>query len=148
MNINKQAKKDAFLAAKATMAYGEGAGIQRKLIWAQVDSRSQRIPGYGEAFQKAMDAQDLGKFAKQAKIDRRKTDAAKAVSRNVKGLATRNYRSVNGSVLILAGAAYVAHQTGLDKKAISKAKDLTRRGKRWLKRRLDEDNVHNITDVQ
>lgn len=148
MNVTKEAKKDAFLAAAATMAYGEGAGIQRKLIWAQVDSKSKRIPGYGEAFQLAMDAQDLGKHAQRARADRRKMDAVKAVSKNAKGLATKNYRSVNGGVLIVAGLAYVAHQTGYDKKALEKAKDLTKRGKKWLKRRLDEDNVHNITDVQ
>lgn len=148
MNVNKQAKKDARLYAAAAMAIGEGAGNRRKLIAAQVDSKAARIPGYSQAFQRAMDAEDLGKHAKMAQRERRSIDAVKTVSKNAKGLATKDYRSVNGGVLIVAGLIYVAHQAGYDRKVIEKAKELKFKAKVWAKRKLDKDpEVHNITDL-
>lgn len=122
MNVAKQARKDATEFAAAQMAHGQGAGTRRKLIKATVDHRANTIPGYLSAFYDAALAQDMSRHVAEAKRARRVKDVSTAVSKNAKGIATRNWKSVNGGILILLGAGYVAHQTGYDKIAWEKAK--------------------------
>lgn len=122
MNVSKKARKDAAEYAAAYVAHGEGAGTRRRLIRATVDHRASTIPGYLAAFNEAILEQDMAKLASDAKRARKVKDIGNSVSKNAKGLVTRDYRSVNGGVLIVLGIAYVAHKTGYDKKAYAWSK--------------------------
>ena len=53
--VRREAKRDANKFAKAKMYYGEGAGTQRKLIKATVESKRKKDSQYGEAFDYYMD---------------------------------------------------------------------------------------------
>jgi hypothetical protein len=74
MNVRKQAAKDAFEFARAQMFYGEGAGTRRKLIKAQVEHRIATIPGYAQAYNNAMLAQDMVEHAEKARKMRKNID--------------------------------------------------------------------------
>lgn len=97
----REASKDAKEFARAKMYYGEGAGNRRKFIKAKVDEKS-KDPGYKEAFDYALNKQDMNKHVKAAKAERiiRDTAAAAAVA-----------------------AVAAMRITGLDRKLIEKGKD-------------------------
>lgn len=122
MNVAKQARKDAAEFAAAQMAYGKGAGTRRKMIKATVDHRADTIPGYLSAFYEAALAQDMTKHVAEAKRAGRAKAVGTVVSKNAKGLVTKDYRMVNGGVLIVAGVAYFSHKYGYDKLAWEKVK--------------------------
>lgn len=137
MNVKKEAKKDAFEFARAQMAYGQGAGTRRKLIKAAVDHKADTIPGYLAAFYQASLEQDMAKHAAKAKQIRQTKDISQATAKNVKGLATGNYRSVNAGVLTIAGIAYVLHKTEADLYLLDKAKEgYSRLKQKYQKRKL------------
>ena len=124
MNTQKEARRDAREFARAAMFYGEGAGTRRKLIGATVQSKSDRSPEYSRAFHQELERQDIGEHAKKARREREIKDKSHSVNKNVRGIATGNYASVNTSVIVVLAAVAVAHKTGLDKVLIEKTKKL------------------------
>lgn len=150
MNVQKEARRDAREHARAQMFYGEGAGNRRKLIAASVAAKSQRYAGYNAAFQKERARQDMAEHAEAARKERRRKDVTHAINKNVKSAAAGNYAGVNAGILVIAGATYIAHQTGYDKKVIANVK---RRVETFKARRrarhapVTADGVHNITSL-
>lgn len=143
MNKKKEAERDAFELARATMFFGEGAGNRRKLIAATVQHKLDTDPnGYGVHFYRAIDNEDMAKHAEAARKERKKIDRSKSASRNVRALATGNYGNATSNVVVLMTVAYVAHKTGLDKKAYEKGKVLLRRAQSRIKQYR-----HNIRPV-
>ena len=117
-SVEKEARRDAEEYARAQMYYGEGAGTRRKLITNAVASKVERRDGYHEAFVKELERQDMAEHAAAARKERRRRDAAESIQRNTKAITTGNYANVNVVILAIAGAAYVAHQTGYDIKIV------------------------------
>lgn len=140
MNVKKEAKRDAFEAARAEMSYGEGAGTRRKLINASVEHKIDTIPGYEDAFYDALDDQNMNDHAKAARKERRTKDVSKTVGRNVRGLVTGNRESLSTGVAVIVGAWWLAHQTGYDKKIEVYAKAKYRKVKAWVKFKRAERN--------
>lgn len=147
MNTIKKAERDAQEYARAKMFYGEGAGVRRKLIEATVESRAHKDPNYARAFHKALAAQDMSEHAKRAQKERKRIDRNEALSRNVKGMLNGNSKTLNTSVLIVGAAAYVAHQTGYDKKIAAKAREVYSDFQAKRRRKKNLRVVHNITNV-
>ena len=85
-STNRAAKGDAKEFAKAKMFYGEGAGTRRKLIKAQVESRSKADPNYKKAFDYHLDNEDLGKRASGARRERKRKDAAATTAKTARGV--------------------------------------------------------------
>lgn len=83
---SREAKKDANEFAKAKMFFGEGAGTRRKLIKAQVESKSAKDPSYKKAFDHHLGNQDLGKRASQARGERKRKDVAKTTAKTARGV--------------------------------------------------------------
>ena len=145
MSIEKEARRDAREFARAAMFYGEGAGIRRKLITATVDGKAQRNPKYAQAFRIELARQDMARHAAKARREREVKDVGTALGKNVRGLVTGDLRSVHTGVLVFGAAAYVAHQTGLDRKAYVKVRKSIDDFKR---RRRAKRAVPLITDLK
>jgi hypothetical protein len=132
MNVRKQAAKDAFEFARAQMFYGEGAGTRRKLIKAQVEHRIATIPGYAQAYNNAMLAQDMVEHAEKARKMRKNIDRTKKIERNVRGLTTGNKQALTTGVAVAGTVIYYAHMTGYDKVAWEYSKKKYKRAKNWV----------------
>lgn len=132
-NIEKEAARDAERWAAAEMAYGEGAGVRRRHLEAEIGSKVENFSGYHEAFQKVYDSLDMDKFAKAAIKERKALDRAAKASRNFRALRTGNIARLSNGVYIVAGAIYLAHVTGYDKKIEAKAKELYRKARVQIK---------------
>lgn len=153
-SIKREAIKDADEYALAKMFYGEGAGVRRRLINQTVQFKIANIPGYDVAFQQELAKQDFAKLSRKARRERRRIDAAKAVNKNGKALVRGDYTAMSLPLIAVAGAGYLAHVTGYDKKALAFVKKeyrstklrVTSRYDRW-KHRKDEEKVVTITDV-
>lgn len=120
----RAAKKDATEFAKAKMFYGEGAGTRRKLIKAQVESRSKDAQ-YKAAFDHYFAQQDLGKRAVQAKGERRRKDAANTAAKTGRGLinfANGNPQAASALAVSIATIGIAAHQAGIDKMLLNVGK--------------------------
>ena len=115
--VRREAKRDANKFAKAKMYYGEGAGTQRKLIKATVESKRKKDSQYGEAFDYYMDNQNMATRAKQARTKRRTTDATNSVRKTARGIG----HIINGNSMYASAAAVAiygaAKFTGADKAA-------------------------------
>ena len=115
--VRREAKRDANKFAKAKMYYGEGAGTQRKLIKATVESKRKKDSQYGEAFDYYMDNQNMATRAQQARTKRRTTDATNSVRKTARGIGN----IINGNSMHASAAAVaiygVAKFTGADKAA-------------------------------
>lgn len=122
MTIASQAKKDAAEYARARLFYGEGAGTRRKLINTAVEYKSAHIPGYDKLFMKEFKEQDMLAHAEAAVRERKRKDVTKKVDRNVRGLISGNAQSLTTGVAVLAGAWYIAKETGADKEIIKYVK--------------------------
>lgn len=152
MNVQKEAARDAREYARAEMFFGEGAGTRRKLIKATVDAKAHRDPAYGRAFHAALEAQDMAEHAMKARRERKLKNTGKAVQKNVKGLLTGDKRGMQTGVLLIAAVAYVAHETGYDKKIYYAGKSrydewrLNRRVKKMTKR--SDDILRDFTVVK
>lgn len=72
----KLASQDAKRYADAKMFYGQTAGTRRKLLKAELDKKKSRMPGYEDAFNKALENVDYAKSAKKAVVERKTKDAA------------------------------------------------------------------------
>ena len=139
---SREAKKDANEFAKAKMFFGEGAGTRRKLIKAQVESKSAKDPSYKKAFDHHLGNQDLGKRASQARGERKRKDVAKTTAktaRGVKNLVLQTGAPVTLGALAVYGAwknpAVRSFVTNTGKTAYSAAKnsDLTKAGVEFVK---------------
>jgi hypothetical protein len=122
-----QARVDARKAARARMAYGEGAGTQRKLIKARVESRKAANPDYAAAFDRFMSEQNMGRLASGAKVRHRTKTAYKGTTKTARGVyrqLTGGFGSVSLASAAIAGAYVAARQTGADKVLISRAQRL------------------------
>jgi hypothetical protein len=148
MNVQREARNDAREYARAQMYYGEGAGNRRKLIFTAVEDKARRDPAYARVFHTELARQDMAEHAQMARKERERADRHEAMRRNAKAFTTGNYGNASSSVLMLGIAAYVAHQTGLDKKAWKKGKEVyydlkTRIQKRRAVNRVLKDTTPN-----
>lgn len=146
MNVQKEARRDAHEYARSLMSYGEGAGTRRKLIVNSVASKVERKTGYHEAFEKELARQDMAAHAEAARKERRRKDVTSSVDKNVRGLVSGNYQSVNAGIFIAAGVAYVAHKTGYDKIILAEGKKRYEAGKKKYRNFRNKRN-HNITSI-
>lgn len=135
MGLKKEAMQDAEEFARAQMFYGTGAGTRRKLIVAKVESKIDTVPGYADAFRRGMAHQNMAKHATAAQKERQRIDTAVKVKKNIRGVINGDYRSVNISVMVVAAAAYYAHETGYDKKVYDATKKKYRELKAKVKNR-------------
>lgn len=71
----KMAIKDAKRYAEAKMYYGEGAGIRRRHLQAEL-AKKKKDPVYKEAFNEAVEKANYAEAAKKAKTERKARDAA------------------------------------------------------------------------
>lgn len=116
-STNRAARKDANEFAKAKLFYGEGAGTRRKLIKAQVESKSAKSASYKTAFDHHLANQDLGKRASQAKRERTRKDVSASVGKTSRGVyrkLTNGFGSVSLASAVIAGGVVAARQTGAD----------------------------------
>lgn len=67
MDIKREARKDALRYAKAEMDYGEGAGIKRRHLKAQLGDKFED-PAYKEAFEAALDKIDYDEIVRDVKV--------------------------------------------------------------------------------
>ena len=108
------AANDAKRWAAAEMFYGDGAGIRRKLLAAELDAR-WKDPVYLELFNKAYEGLDKTKFAEMAIKERKAIDRATKASKNLRALKNGNLNGLSTGVFVVAGTVYLARQTGYDK---------------------------------
>lgn len=146
MNTEREARRDAREYARAQMYYGEGAGVRRRLIENTVQSKIDRNPKYHQAFRVELDRQDMGSHAIKARRERRRRDTTEVVTKNTKAIATGNYQNAQSGVLVVLVGAYFLHQTGLDRKAYEKTKEVSAKVKDRIKRMRNKDapQVFNI----
>lgn len=115
MNVNKMAKQDAERWARAEMFFGEGAGIRRKLLWAEISDKGHNIPGYSETFERAYAKQNMGDHAIKAMKERKRIDRSASVKRNTRGLLTGNTPSMSTTVIVGSMVWWTLRETGYDK---------------------------------
>lgn len=84
--LTKMATKDANKYAKAKMAYGEGAGIQRRLVKAEL-AQKLKDPKYKKSFDDALEAVNFAKVSKQAQRNRVGRDVKNQTIRSTKMIA-------------------------------------------------------------
>ena len=108
--LQKTAAKDANRFAKAKMAYGEGSGIQRRQIKAEIESK-MRNPAYKKSFDDAMLTIGYAKATNQANRWRKGQDAKSQTKRSTKAMA----RALTGtSSLAAAGILYAQNKPAVD----------------------------------
>ena len=109
--LQKTAIKDASRFAKAKMAYGEGVGIQRRHIKAEIESK-MRNPAYKKSFDDAMETINYAKATNQATRWRKGQDTKSQAKRSTKAMA----RALTGtSSLAAAGILYSQNKTQVDR---------------------------------
>ena len=138
MNVNKEARKDAYEYARSKMYYGEGAGTRRKLIKAAVEQKSKTISGYDKAFTDALYDQDMADHAEAARKERHRKDVSKKVDRNVRGLISGNKQSLTTGVAIISALAYLVRETGYDEKIKVYVKTEYRKTKPYVTRKYNK----------
>lgn len=132
--VSSEAKKDAFEYAAATMSYGEGAGIRRKLINETIRFKADRIPGYLQEFEKQLDRQDTIAHIKSAHRKSRNMKVKGVVNRNVKGIVRGDISAISTPLIVGGASYYVLHVTGYDKIIWEKTKEKAFKAKLWVKR--------------
>lgn len=145
--IEKMAQADAHEWGLAEMFFGEGAGTKRKLISAKVDQRMHDIPGYAEAFSNATSQLNQLEMAEKAIALRKRLDRAEKASKNFRALKRGNLTGLSNGLFLVAGAAYLAHATGYDKKIEAEAKKYYKKAKvevKFRKARFQGRNVERI----
>jgi hypothetical protein len=132
----RDARNDAHEFARAKMFYGKGAGTRRKLIKAQVESRSKdKI--YKEEFDKALSEQDMGKHAEKAKIERLRKDTTESVTKTTKGFMNLSMGNAVRVSSTAAGLYTIARMTGMDKKIADVSKEAMRVGLNFVMDRFN-----------
>lgn len=122
MNLNKLASTDATNWARAEMFFGEGAGTRRKLLWAEIAHKIERVDGYNNAFQKAYGKQNFADHAIKAAKERKRIDRSDAMGKNVRALARGDRRGMSNGFAAVAIVVVVAKATGYDKVILDKGK--------------------------
>jgi hypothetical protein len=108
--LQRTAQKDAQRFAKAKMAYGEGSGIQRRHIKAEIESKMKN-PTYKKSFDDALEMVNYAKATNQAKRWRKGKDAKSQATRSTKAVA----RALTGtSSLAAAAILYSQNKTTVD----------------------------------
>lgn len=111
------ASKDAKRYADAKMFYGETAGTRRKLLKAELDKKKSRMPGYEDAFNKALENVDYAKSAKKAVVERKTKDVAYRTRVTVKQVL-----GVTGPLTVAAASIiYAKNKPAIDNFVASKA---------------------------
>ena len=111
------ASKDAKRFADAKMFYGETAGTKRKLLNAELNKKKTRIPGYEEAFNKALQEVDYAKSAKKAVAKRHTIDTAYKTRVSVKKIL-----GITGPITVAAASViYAKNKPAIDNFIASKA---------------------------
>lgn len=108
--LGKMAVKDAQTYAKAKMAYGQGAGIQRRHVKADVEAK-MRNPAYKKSFEDAMNTINYAKATNKAEKWRKGEDRKIQTKRSVK--ATAKFLTGTSS-LAAAGILYAQHKEKVD----------------------------------
>lgn len=112
-------KKDAKRYADAKMFYGKTAGTKRKLLKAELDKKKKNMPGYEEAFNKAVNDVDFAKSAKKAVRTRKTIDVTHRVR-----VTTKQILNVTGPLTVAVGAMlYAKNKEKVDAFVASKVKD-------------------------
>lgn len=127
--FDKMVQNDAERWATAEMFYGEGAGTRRKLINAEILTKTQD-PAYEIALHEACRKLDMNKFAERAIKERKSIDRAAGAAKNFRAIRSGNLHNLSNTVFVVGGLAYVAHMTGADKLALEEAKKVYAKGKR------------------
>lgn len=111
------ASKDAKRFADAKMFYGETAGTKRKLLNAELNKKKARMPGYEEAFNKALQEVDYAKSAKKAVTKRHAIDTAYRTRVSVKKIL-----GITGPIAVAAASVvYAKNKPAIDSFIASKA---------------------------
>lgn len=145
--FEKMAAKDAHDWARAEMFFGEGAGIRRRHLEAQINEKKNDIPNYTEWFDFFYGRQNMAEHAMAAAKERARLDRAAKVGKNLRAIKSGNMRNLSNGLFLVAGAAYLAHATGYDKVIQEKAKTLYKQAKveyRFQKARMQGRNVSKI----
>lgn len=148
--IQRMANKDAEMWLSAEMFYGDGAGVRRRHAEAEIATKVENMTGYHEAFERAYASLDKNKFAKLAIKERKQADRMLKNSKNLRAIKNGNLNNLSTGVFFAVGIAYVAHQTGYDKKIWAATKDLYAEAKAEVivrKERRKTSNVYNITNI-
>lgn len=122
--IEKLAQKDAERVLAAEMFYGEGAGNRRKLLQAEMDQKIVDLAdtNYADAFNLAYELLDKNKFAKAAIRERKNLDRMSKANKNIRAFRSGNLNNLSTGVFVVVAGAYLAHQTGYDKKIEAEVK--------------------------
>lgn len=116
---NRAARKDAKEFARAKMFYGEGAGTRRKLIKAQVNSKSKRDPSYKKAFDYHLNNQDMGRHADKARSERKRKNTTASVKRTARGFKNQFYR-LGAPTTFSSIALYAAYKNPMVRSYVNK----------------------------
>ena len=147
MKLEKMAEKDAHDWARAEMFFGEGAGVRRRHLQAQISEKMNTLPEYEIAFSHFYNRQNMAEHAIAAAKERRNLDRLATAGKNVRALKSGNLHNLSSGVFLVVGVAYLAHATGADKKIQAEAKKLYAKAKtevRFRKARMQGRNVEKI----
>lgn len=108
MNIRKEAKKDAKRYAKAKMNYGDGAGIARRHINAELEKKFDDAK-YQAAFEEELAKLDMEQIVREIKTKNNAKDLAGGLKKSIKTVAKV------GTVAAGAYTFYAANQEGIDR---------------------------------
>jgi len=140
--VSNLARKDAKEHAAAKAFFGEGAGTRRKLIKQTVEARSNRVPGYKQAFEHHLNNQDMSKHASKAVSERKSIDRKDKTKKRAGYLARRLTGEMGTQAAFAAvavgGAAYLnspkgrQHLAKAHKKVVATANShKAKKGAKW-----------------
>lgn len=116
-HTQRLAIQDAKRYADAKMFYGETAGTKRKLLNAELNKKKTRMPGYEDAFNKALEDVDYARSAKKAVNKRHAIDATYRTRVTVKKIL-----GVTGPIAVAAATViYSKNKATVDNFVASKA---------------------------
>lgn len=119
-NVGKIASKDAKRYADAKMFYGKTAGTRRKLLNAELNKKKKDLPGYEDAFNKAIESVDYAKSAKKAVTKRHAIDAKYRAR-----VTTKQVLGITGPLTVAAGTAlYMKNKDKVDSFVIDQSKKI------------------------
>ena len=115
-HTQRLAAKDAKRYADAKMFYGETAGTKRKLLNAELNKKKSKVPGYEEAFNKALENVDYAKSAKKAVVKRTTIDTTHKVK-----VTAKKILGITGPIAATAAAVlYSKNKEKVDSFIIAK----------------------------
>lgn len=147
--IEAMAVEDAREWGFAKMFFGEGAGIRRRLVEAEISQKliDYADTDYADLFNLACENLNQIELAEAAIKERKKIDAMAKAGKNVRAFKSGNYQNLSTGVFLVVGAAYLAHQTGYDKVIVAETKKQYKKAKtefKFHKARLQGRNVERI----